>query len=336
MSRVTAPHMEKTEATFRDHLIRRGYPEERLGVLAEKARAFEDYLLATSSRLSVETLATYSDLLIKAGRNARDDYAGAGECALFRGCQDVYVAALEILDGPEVMDVLREQVKKLAGEARRDQVFSGVALPGLGCRRVERAACATQVMGRMRDLLPADLTRKALLGVRHGLPDGAEVDWERELYLASGGLDEFLALSHRRWLEILEGLARSGERLFTIKVDDAVVRLARENPEMVTAVRHGDRLYASRLPYQPQEYLSAADPTLKRYYFCHCPWVKEAILDPAGAKVSADFCYCSLGYMQSYWQAILGCPVEGEILESVLAGDRRCRVALNIPVGTKL
>jgi hypothetical protein len=75
-----------------------------------------------------------------------------------------------------------------------------------------------------------------------------------------------------------------------------------------------------------REYLAETDERMKRYYYCHCPWVRES-LRAGDVRVSPTFCHCSAGFTKKYWEVVLDQPLEAEIVESVLQGvvvqDRR-------------
>jgi hypothetical protein len=78
-------------------------------------------------------------------------------------------------------------------------------------------------------------------------------------------------------------------------------------------------------------YLAETDPILKHYYYCHCPWAREAIKN-GDVTLAATFCNCSAGFHKKPWEVALGQPVRAEVLESVLMGDDRCRLAIHLPL----
>ena len=100
-------------------------------------------------------------------------------------------------------------------------------------------------------------------------------------------------------------------------------------PEMGGGVRIGKVVYETKIPFLTKQYLAESDPTLKRYYYCHCPWAREAIKD--GEKVAPIFCNCSAGFHKKPWEAALGQRIEADVLQSVLRGDERCRFAIHLP-----
>jgi hypothetical protein len=71
---------------------------------------------------------------------------------------------------------------------------------------------------------------------------------------------------------------------------------------------------------------------MKRYHTCHCPLARTSIIT-GGPEVPSEWCYCSGGYGKLPFEVVFGEELEVEILESVLAGDPRCRFAIKMPSG---
>jgi len=77
------------------------------------------------------------------------------------------------------------------------------------------------------------------------------------------------------------------------------------------------------------DYFNQTDPAEKRRTYCHCPRVRDGVgLEPALPEV---YCYCGAGFYQGIWEEILGEPVRVEVLESVMAGDDVCKIAVHLP-----
>jgi hypothetical protein len=79
-----------------------------------------------------------------------------------------------------------------------------------------------------------------------------------------------------------------------------------------------------------KEYLVEKDEQKKRYYYCHCPWVKEAFKE-SDRPISPVFCNCSAGFYRAYWEIVFDEPVQVDVLESLLMGDSICKFAVHIP-----
>jgi hypothetical protein len=94
--------------------------------------------------------------------------------------------------------------------------------------------------------------------------------------------------------------------------------------------REGNIIYETKIPYMAKQYLAETDPTLKRFYACHCPWARYAIKN-GDVKIAKNLCYCSGGFMKKSWEVIFKQPLKVEILESALNGDENCRFAIHLP-----
>jgi hypothetical protein len=70
---------------------------------------------------------------------------------------------------------------------------------------------------------------------------------------------------------------------------------------------------------------------MKRYFACHCPLAKDAILKEK-CGISSNWCYCSAGFAKFPFEVVFGQPLEAELLESVLNGGSICRFSIKMPL----
>ena len=89
-------------------------------------------------------------------------------------------------------------------------------------------------------------------------------------------------------------------------------------------------LYEVKIPYMTLEYLAETDERLRRYYYCHCPWVRESLKE-GDVSVSPTFCLCSAGFHKKSWEVIFEQPLEAEIVQTALKGDPWCKIAIYLP-----
>jgi len=98
----------------------------------------------------------------------------------------------------------------------------------------------------------------------------------------------------------LAACQREGRLFFAQEVTDDVLAFVRAEPEIGGGVRAGNIVYETKIPFLTKEYLAETDPTLKRSYYCHCPWAREAIR--SGEEVAPIFCNCSAGFHKKPWK----------------------------------
>jgi hypothetical protein len=71
---------------------------------------------------------------------------------------------------------------------------------------------------------------------------------------------------------------------------------------------------------------------MKRYYACYCPLARAAII-MGEPKMPLDWCYSSGGFRKLMFDVVFEEQTKVEVLESVLAGNARCRFRIRIPEG---
>jgi len=117
---------------------------------------------------------------------------------------------------------------------------------------------------------------------------------------------------------------------FEQQITEPVVEFVRKNQEILSGVREGDKIYVTKIPYDPDRFLRERDPQKKRYYACHCPLARES-LRSGPSDIPTLWCTCSAGFEKVMFDAIFGEPAEAEVLETVLSGSDLCRFSVTIP-----
>ncbi len=313
---------------YERHLRGRGIPEADAARQLALIRDFDGFLgseagpgAQAAGKAEVEKFARE---LIAEARNTLDNFSALSDYAGWAGRRPLHVAWIELMDCHNALAVLAAEIERSHGKDVRDKIFTD-PLPPLGADEKERAAYTRAMTGRMAGALSVDRARRAWFAVQHGIPAG---DWrgsdaqDREKFLRSGDIDEFLALKRRERDALLTRLRDEGGLWYTVEITDAVLEFVRSDPEMEGGRREGESIYITKIPYNAVRYLQETDPKLKRYYACHCPLLRQAILDDQ--PISPEVCHCSLGHA-SHYLAGIGRTFRGEVLESAVRGDLRCR-----------
>jgi hypothetical protein len=184
------------------------------------------------------------------------------------------------------------------------------------------------VIQRLEKALGAEACHTLLADSLRDLPEEMFAG-ERDLYQSCQDVDEYLLRKKQKFMERMEACQREGRLFFAQEVTDEVLDYIRREPEMGGGVRVGNIVYETKIPFLTRQYRAWPDPTLKRYYYCHCPWAREAV--KSREPVAPIFCNCSAGFHKKPWEAALGQKIQVEVLESVLQGDMRCRFAIHLP-----
>ena len=266
--------------------------------------------------------------LMKDGKNTWDNLLALLRYTRFAENREAEVALLELLDGSDVLENLSETVRHTVGESKHAEVFAGIGLPPLGTRSADKPRITKMFMERLEASLDEKTCREILLSGPHASPKEGYLQ-DRKEFLESKSIDDFLRKRHEKYVEELDRHRREKTLYFTQQVDDEVVDFVRRTPTCQCGVREGDVIYITKIPYMAKKYLQENDQKKKRYYYCHCPWVREAML--TDEKISPNFCYCSAGFEKRPWDVIFDEPVRADVVETVLKGDLICKFAIHIP-----
>jgi hypothetical protein len=261
-------------------------------------------------------------------KNTWENFLALLRYSRFAGNQELEVELLELLDGSDVLKNISNTVKKTFGEKIHSEIFAEIELPPLCTFSTDKPKITKKLMERLETLLGEDGCREILLSGPHVGPKREYLP-ERKAFRESEGIDDFLRKRHKEYICELEKHKNENTLYFTQRIDEEVLNYVRTTPTCQSGVREGNIIYVTKIPYIAKKYLNEKDEKLKRYYCCHCPWVREAI--KSGINVSPNFCYCSASFEKRPWDVISGQSVKAEVVETVLKGDPICRFAIYIP-----
>ena len=303
---------------------------DRIAIIEDLIAFLDDLGISDLSLAGREPMGKYAKRLMAEGRNTRNNFTYLCDYFDWLKFHKPYIALMEVIDCQNAMEVLADEIERRHGREIRDFIF-GEPVPPLGADEEDRCTYTRAIMEKMSKRLSPEEIRRAWFQVQHGL---SEDFWregdaaDREKYRQGCGVDALLALKRKERDTYLRSL-HDGDKLWhTIKISDEVLEYVTGDISMEVGRRDGDRIYINKVPYNPTAYAAATDPKMKRYYACHCPMIREAILHDR--PVSPDICYCSLGHA-SHYLAGLGRDLKGEVLESAVKGDMRCRFVFYLP-----
>lgn len=320
------------ETLFREYCQQRKFDAATTEAAIAAVQDFEQYATAVGATLETVTtghLSDYLQQLVQTGTASEEQLLALARYNYVTRRNDLFIQLAHTIEAPGILPTLRERARQIIGETATDEVFSGVDLPPEGSPVDAYPPVVERILTRMEATLPADTCRQVLTGNMHQIPDAQFADM-RERFQKSPDIDAFLADRHARLVQDLEDHMNQGRLWYEQEITPEVVDFVRGNPEIQSGVRDGDVIYVSKIPFAPQAYLDENNPTIKKYYACHCPLARSSIIS-GRPKVSPMLCYCSAGYEKLPFEVIFGEPVKVEVLESVLGGSDRCRFAITIP-----
>ncbi len=319
------------EQEYREYLEGRRQSAEAIEEAVAHVKEFEAGLECRDRGLdsaTVEDVKEYASELIGKGLNTMERFLALARYFYATGSSEVFIYFTRILEGPGVLESISERLAALTGGETRDRVLAGVKAPPLGSPPEAFPPVTAGLMAKL-SALGRDTCHNVLAGNHHRIPVESfekQKGWLRE----AGSVDGFLKRVHDEAVAELELYMREGRVWYEQVITPGIVEFVRVNQEVLSAVRDGGYMYKTKFPYAPAEWLEESDPVRKRYYACHCPLAREAIIR-GEPEIPPDWCYCSGGYGKLMFDVVFGEPTEVEVLESVLAGDDRCRFRIRIP-----
>ena len=307
---------------------------ERIEFAINVVKDFEGYLRKKKVALEeaeLDMLKEYITLLISEGSNSEDRLVAIARYCRFAKKNDYFIYIAGTVNAREVLPGIGTRLGKAAGEEVRLRVFDGVELPPLGAPQEAYPLLTQMIVQRMEKELSPERCREVLTWNYHEIPTEAFLG-HKERFEKANSIDDYLREEHRRFTEELARFMNEGRVWYEQEITPEIIEFVEGNQEISIGKRIGDRIFVTKIPFAPKQYLEEQDPRLRRYYACHCPLARTAIRD-GGPKIPSTFCYCSAGYTKVAYDVIVGEPVEIEMLESALKGDPRCRFAIKIPAG---
>jgi len=326
--------MELRETGFRRYLQKRKVKAKAIDSSVGVVREFEKHLKEKKQTLdsaSVDALKEYISILIEEGKNSEDRLLAIARYCYFAKKNDLYSYLASVLGATNVLPDIGERLEKVAGEETRRRVYEGVEFPPIGAPQDDYPKLTKMILERMEAELPPTKCREVMTWNYHGVPT-ATFREAKKRFERSTSIDEYLKGEHEILVKELKSCMKKGQLWFEQEITPEVLEFVKNNQEINTGVRRGDRIFKVKIPYSPRQFLEEKDPIMKRYYTCHCQLVRTALRD-GRPKISPTFCYCSAGYEKLHFDVIFDEPVEVELLETLLKGDSRCRFAIKIPEG---
>ncbi len=316
---------------FKEWLQEQGISDEttlQINILISEFASFLDQKGSTINRPTYQDVHDFSSYLIEHKKNIFDNFIYILRLGYFYKSNDMILAIMEIIDGGEVMFNFSTRLEELFGKELRDQIFEG-EMPPLGLHPKDRPLITKRLIDKFLSVVPREKCKELLNnGLRDKYIDSYKPD--REKYLELNNFTEFLVYKKKKLKETLTNHMNEGSLFFTQEIDQSVIDYVQANPSIESGIREGNKLIITKIPYMAKEFITETDPEKKKYYYCHCPWVREGLQDKS-FEMDPIFCNCSAGFYKNYWEYVLDSEVTVEPVESILMGNDTCKFVVTLP-----
>jgi hypothetical protein len=131
-------------------------------------------------------------------------------------------------------------------------------------------------------------------------------------------------------------LSRTREVLELSFLKDIIIQksLSKEQAKMIikngwglAGIQEKDTIIATKIPSKFHEYMNETDPLKKKYYYCHCPRIRENLL--LGADLDSIYCNCGGGFYVDIWEYITGKKISIKTTKSLFESDDVCQFIIS-------
>ena len=324
------------QKTFHDYLLSWGVGEEKIDSRINFVTEIEERLKSqvptwTLTDVNCASAQSIVNTMIDRKENSLENLQTLLLYAQMIGNDALYVVIHQHLDGYEVFDNLYKKLGQVVGEDLRDIVFEEMPLPPLGLSAREKSLYTYRAVNRLEEIFDSGTVRDVIKDSLRDLPESMYQTNKKYFDIdCNKDIDCYLLKKGSRFIETLGQFKNENKLFFGQEIDDQVLAYVESNKEIGQGIRNGNVIYETKIPYNTKAFLSETDPEIKRYHYCHCPWVRESIRRSA-LKVNPVFCQCSAGFHKKPYEVIFGQPLKAEVLKSVLNGDDICRFAIFLP-----
>jgi hypothetical protein len=321
------------EKEYREVLEHRGMEATKINKYIEAVNRaiqhFRDNDIELSNG-SVKDFQEYVAYLMKEGMNSYDELMAVGRYVYLLDLKEPWIYYAAILGGTSVFPSIRDRLSKIAGSEVCDIIFSQIDVPPLGSDPDKYSEVTFQLMKLLNKELSPEVYRRVLAGNHHRIPVEAFFKQREWLQKLDGNIDAWLKKMHDASVAELEQHYKKNKVWYEQVITQDIIDYVKNNQEILSGIREGEWIYNTKFPYSPEKYLEETDSRMKRFYMCHCPLARAAVLEDH-PKIPMDWCYCSAGYGKLRYDVAFGEETDVEVLESVFNGSDRCRFRIRIP-----
>ena len=211
---------------------------------------------------------------------------------------------------------------EIAGEEIRKEVMKGSEELSSRSSRQDVIVWSKRAMERLEALVDKEGRKTIMTGCACQYPK-SDLQAMRKAYEATRDIE----LAHQMLQQQFESFLKN-----TLELSEELVAEIVSRGWGAAGVKKGNTIIATKIPKSGYlvEYMRETDPEKKRQYYCHCPRIRDVL--KTSETISPTYCYCGAGFYKGIWEEILQEPVEVEVLESVLKGDKVCKIAIHLPL----
>jgi len=317
---------------FKDFLEQKNTSMEKITNALTIIEQFESFLHKIGSDLTTITydnVYDFSTKLIQENINTYQNFVYVLYFGYYLNNHDIVNAIMETLDGREMFPNLSKQLIEKFGQEFHDNIFSGIELPPLGLPPKKKPEIIKKLVSRIIEKLGPEKSIEFFKpGLRNKYPDSYVKG--RDSFRKSQNIDELLKIKHQTLVDNLTKHYEANTLFFAQPVTKEVLEFVKNDQKIGAGIREGNKILMKKIPCMTSMAITETDKRKRIYYVCHNPMIREALLEE-DHPIDPIFCNCSGGFIKNYWEGVLECPIDVELLDSVIKGGKFCEFVIHLP-----
>ena len=290
--------------------------------------AYEDYIKKDIEMSSLEELRSYMDYLIETGGNKYNNVIHIARYFYYVDMKEHYIHMTKYFNSLGVLEHIIDRITLYESNELKEEIVKDMDLPPFLTDSQDLPVYTKRFMEVLNKHLSKSSCHTILAGNNHQIPVSSFAK-EKELYEQAPSLAVYLEGRHERKVKELTDYYMNNQIWFEQIITEDVIDFVKANPEVLSGVVKNDKLYVTKIPYDINNYFTAEDDILKRYYTCHCNFVRENIKEEV-IDIPGEWCYCSAGFAKHPFEYILGQDLTIKLLDTPIEGTKLCRFEIDL------
>lgn len=302
--------------------------DEQIQLSLHTILSFEQFIGKDIEDTSVSDIQQFMDYLIDTKANRYNNVIHIARYYYYADMKEHYIHMTKYFNSLGVLEHIIDRIQLYEPNSIKDNIFTEFELPPFGTSSTDLPSHTKRFMDILYKHISKESCNQILAGNNHQIP-ASSFDEEKKFYEQASTFAEYLKDRHERKVAELQSYYDKNQIWFEQIITEDVIDFVRNNPEVLSGVIENDKLYITKIPYDINNFLTAENDILKRYYACHCSFVRENIKDQK-EDIPREWCYCSGGYAKFPFETILGQNLNITLLTTPLDGNNLCRFEVDL------
>lgn len=289
---------------------------------------FEEYTKKDVEASTIDDIKKYMEYLIETNQNKYNKVIHLARYYYYVDMKEHYIHMTSYFNSLGVLEHIVDRITMYESDKAKEYIVEELNLPPFGTDKTDLPTYTKHFLETLEKYVDQATCNKILAGNNHRIPLSS-FDKEKEYYNEADSFETYLQERHKRKVEELTTYYKNNQIWFEQIITPDVIEFVKSNPEILSGVIKDDALYITKIPYDINHFLDTEDDTLKRYYACHCSFVRENIKEQT-ENIPKEWCYCSAGFAKTPFETILGQELDIELLATPLDGDHLCRFKIDL------